>query len=112
MTFDADGKPIAPVEGEGVNATIAGRSQTTEDSSAGKVWMCTRCDPPIQLKSESDRAMHYRSAPLDQHAAIRLFQLTLSSCSLAGRRIRWRPRSPTRPARVRCCRILRASQSN
>jgi ribosomal protein L37AE/L43A len=62
MTVDADGKPVAlaPVEGAEGSATLASGPQAADEPTASKVWMCARCDPPLPLKSESDRAMHYR----------------------------------------------------
>lgn len=52
ITYDADGNPIAPP---------GGSTRQADGPPAVKIWQCQRCDPPLMLKSESDRAMHYRS---------------------------------------------------
>lgn len=99
--YDAEGNLIPqPERPEGLGPE--GSLVPLEPNANGKTWICNRCDPPLHMKNESERAMHYRSvftSPLHTLFDKRLTQTT--PFAPIERRTRRRPRSRTQPELVR-----------
>lgn len=99
--YDAEGNLIPqPERPEGLGPE--GSLVPLEPNANGKTWICNRCDPPLHMKNESERAMHYRSV-FPSLLSTTLFDKRLTQTTpfaLTERRTRRRPRSQTQPELV------------